>query len=371
MRYENEIGITLIALVVTIVVLLILAGVSISMLTGENGIITQAQESKLQTEIGKEKEEVNLAYTSAKSNKENFSDLVTDVEMNEELDKLNSTGTASGSVTITVTFESGRQYTINQETGEISGPESTLTDDDLKEIISKEDGDCFIDEHGNVFSTDKYNAIVTDENSFSILGNRDNEGYFRDQGYYGEIIDGKLEYEIPVFLKQGGTLYRLTEIGDATFYMEYQLKSIEIPKGVISIGSYAFSYCSSLTNITIPNSVTSIGYSAFGSCNSLTNITIPNSVTSIGSYAFSDCSSLTNITIPDSITSIEYGTFSDCSSLTNITIPKSVTSIGWSAFSVCDNLTTIYYKGTEEQWKQITIDSGNESLTNAEIKYNQ
>ena len=39
---KKEQGITLIALVVTIVVLLILAGVSISMLTGENGIVTQA-----------------------------------------------------------------------------------------------------------------------------------------------------------------------------------------------------------------------------------------------------------------------------------------------------------------------------------------
>ena len=39
-------GITLIALVITIIVLLILAGVSISMLTGDNGIITQAQKAK-------------------------------------------------------------------------------------------------------------------------------------------------------------------------------------------------------------------------------------------------------------------------------------------------------------------------------------
>ena len=39
-------GITLIALVITIIVLLILAGVSIAMLTGENGILTQAQNAK-------------------------------------------------------------------------------------------------------------------------------------------------------------------------------------------------------------------------------------------------------------------------------------------------------------------------------------
>ena len=59
-------GITLIALVVTIVVLLILAGVSISMLTGENGIITQAQNAKERTEIGEEKEAISVAYSGAK-----------------------------------------------------------------------------------------------------------------------------------------------------------------------------------------------------------------------------------------------------------------------------------------------------------------
>ena len=40
---RKEGGITLIALVVTIIVLIILAGVSISMIVGDNGIITQAE----------------------------------------------------------------------------------------------------------------------------------------------------------------------------------------------------------------------------------------------------------------------------------------------------------------------------------------
>ena len=48
-RTKNNNGITLIALVVTIVVLLILAGVSISMLAGENGIVIQSQKAKLET----------------------------------------------------------------------------------------------------------------------------------------------------------------------------------------------------------------------------------------------------------------------------------------------------------------------------------
>ena len=53
-------GITLIALVVTIVVLLILAAVSISMLTGENGVITQAQRARTENRGGTVEERVNL-----------------------------------------------------------------------------------------------------------------------------------------------------------------------------------------------------------------------------------------------------------------------------------------------------------------------
>ena len=62
---REERGITLIALVITIIVLLILAGVSIAMLTGENGILTQAQNAKNKTEEVEEKEKIQLAITEA------------------------------------------------------------------------------------------------------------------------------------------------------------------------------------------------------------------------------------------------------------------------------------------------------------------
>ena len=60
MKRTNEKGITLIALVLTIIVLLILVGVSISMLTGDNGILGQATNAKEQTEISSEKEAIQL-----------------------------------------------------------------------------------------------------------------------------------------------------------------------------------------------------------------------------------------------------------------------------------------------------------------------
>ena len=56
-RKKNK-GITLIALVITIIVLLILAGVSIATLTGDNGILTRASDAKEQTEIAEIKEQI-------------------------------------------------------------------------------------------------------------------------------------------------------------------------------------------------------------------------------------------------------------------------------------------------------------------------
>ena len=62
---KQQKGITLIALVVTIIILLILAGVSIAMLTSNNGVLTQAKSAKEKTGEKGEQERVNLAASSA------------------------------------------------------------------------------------------------------------------------------------------------------------------------------------------------------------------------------------------------------------------------------------------------------------------
>ena len=64
-------GITLIALVITIIVLLVLAAVSIATLTGENGILTRANEAKTETEEAKEDELRRLTALEAATNLEN------------------------------------------------------------------------------------------------------------------------------------------------------------------------------------------------------------------------------------------------------------------------------------------------------------
>ena len=77
---QNTRGITLIALVITIIVLLILAGVSISMLTGSNGILTQASNAKQATEESTEKEKRQLSQVEASTHLENYT--YTDTEEN-------------------------------------------------------------------------------------------------------------------------------------------------------------------------------------------------------------------------------------------------------------------------------------------------
>ena len=134
-KLKNTNGITLIALVVTIVVLLILAGVSISMLTGENGIITQAQESKLQTEIGKEKEYITLSVSAVKGDKISRGDTseITSGELQNEINNYTNEATVTGNGTLTVTYESGRSYEVDQD-GSITQKEE-LTPEEAKKIV--------------------------------------------------------------------------------------------------------------------------------------------------------------------------------------------------------------------------------------------
>ena len=82
-RKENK-GITLIALVITVIVLLILAGVSISMLTGNNSIITKAGEAKTATELTGIKEKIELKQVEEGSKKEELRYMTVE-EVNERI----------------------------------------------------------------------------------------------------------------------------------------------------------------------------------------------------------------------------------------------------------------------------------------------
>ena len=119
---KKEQGITLIALVTTIVVLLILASITIGAVSGEGGLIGNANEAKEKTEIANEKEVVDRAVVQAMG-KNKRGNLVRS-ELQDELDKI--TGEGETEVTIDevdygyfVKFlDSGRIYKVSRD-GEV------------------------------------------------------------------------------------------------------------------------------------------------------------------------------------------------------------------------------------------------------------
>ncbi len=125
--------------ILNIIVLLILAAVSIATLTGENGILTQAGNSKTQNEIGKEKEEIGLAYNGAKTEK--LGGEITAEDLNSEFTKNGVNATASGTGTITVKFtDTERSYKIDNN-GTVSEFEPVVAG----EIVKKTTKDNYTD----------------------------------------------------------------------------------------------------------------------------------------------------------------------------------------------------------------------------------
>ena len=152
----NNKGITLIALVITIIVLLILAGVSIAMLTGENGILTQAQNAKKETSIAEEKEQIALAYNAVKA--EEKGGAITVDKLDKELEKDEADATQEGT-NIKVTFrESKREYIIDENGNITEGTGTTPpTGDDNKATV----GEIVQPGEGNKeYTSGEYTAII-------------------------------------------------------------------------------------------------------------------------------------------------------------------------------------------------------------------
>ena len=81
---RRQSGITLIALVITVIVLLILAGISISMLTGKNSIINESRQAKDETQVAQETEILEIAVAHAMS--KNTQGSITESELRKELE---------------------------------------------------------------------------------------------------------------------------------------------------------------------------------------------------------------------------------------------------------------------------------------------
>ena len=114
-KFNKNKGITLIALVVTIIVLLILAGISISMLTGQNGILNRAAEAKEKNDVAQKEEQIKLAVMAALSD---GTGTLTIPNLKKELASYGITIAEDATFPVTV-GAGGNNYTI-AATGEVT-----------------------------------------------------------------------------------------------------------------------------------------------------------------------------------------------------------------------------------------------------------
>ncbi len=267
-------GITLIALVITIIVLLILAGVSIVTLTGENGILTQAEKAKTETNHANLEEQVKLAFLGSygKDGKLNYSELTKNLQNIEGMAGVPDSIT-EGSFPLTVT---------------VNGEEIKILED------------------GTIFNSGEWDKTASDEDCFYWASdNPSDEGYGTIIGYTAKIENyTKLRYpsrctEITF------SPYLSNEVGIDSFRSRAftnNILKVEIPGTVTSIGQDAFGHPSNtsfrqLEEVTIPSSVTSIAQGAFSGCTNLSSITIPNSVINMGDSVFTGWTSSQTINI--------------------------------------------------------------------------
>jgi hypothetical protein len=187
-KRDNECGITLIGLVITIIVLLILAGVSINSIIGENGILTKAQDAVSQTDIAEVTEKVQMDLVELQMNSNSRG--IDEESFVSVLSKYGEVGFDSDGEPVTLTTEKGNVIDVKDlYSGNFSadGPKLddsgllakkyTLTLDDATEItIPKDYG--LVDPLTEALVTEKeqYLNILTSENVENGIVIQDKEG---------------------------------------------------------------------------------------------------------------------------------------------------------------------------------------------------
>ena len=243
----------------TIVVLLILAGVSISTVLGNNGIIPRANEAKFKTDLANIQEEFTLYVTDKTVENSDFSvgslnasrDLLT---YNTQPDEEKGTGNISS------ILKSGtaQKYIQNKNFSIIKG-DLIYASQNAKELEWAQEVGLAI----NPYNIDENGVLLSSETNLMLVD------------------------------KATGTLVipdMVTAIGGGTFGNVKGVKKIIIPPTVTEIQANAFYRNTSLEEVVIQTKdglgVRSIGRAAFCGCQLLKDINIPDTVTYLRRFSF-------------------------------------------------------------------------------------
>lgn len=335
MKITKDKGITLIALVITIILMLILVGVTYKVAFSGDGILNTASESKFKAQLSQAIEEYEY-FLHVKSRE--------DVGFEESSLMIGKNGMTYNTRTpeetgniYTVISKAPKEYADSLEV--IKGELYYSNDNEKKQKWAQDLGlkispykivdGVLLSANDNLDLFEENTGTLVIPNSVTSIG----EGAFAN-------VEGLKIIIIPANVKeiQKNAFNGNTTLEKVIFETEIQ-NGVEV--GVEKIGENAFLGCESLVSIEMPDTVTELGADVFSGCSNLKNVKISKNIKTISSYAFYWCNSLESIIIPEGVTSIKSGTFNYCTNLKEIYIPSTVETISSTAFYKCDILNSI------------------------------
>lgn len=294
------------------------------MLTGDNGVLSNATAAKIQTELANYKEELGLFIIQKTMENADFDEKSLTVgkdSINYNTMKDGETGNIK-----TIMPDLKDEYLSNVQI--IKGSLSIKTQDKkiikIAQNIGIDVNPYDITEDGELVSSTGNLLLMGNDGSLVLPDGVKKIGYGAFSG-----VSGLKKIVIPA---------SVTEIEAYAFANNITLESVEIKGNLEKIGDYAFDDATNLKQINLPDSINYIGMRAFRKTG-ITEVTIPKRLENIEMEAFSSCP-IKKLILQEGIKSISDGVFTN-SEFESIELPSTLNSISSLAFSDCENLSNI------------------------------
>ena len=354
-KVKKQGGITLIALVITIIVLLILAAVTINALSGDNGILKRASQAKKGTNQSNVEEVTKLSINGLITDKLGDTSTITPEvladRINKDYNRTDVTAEGSEFPTNMIFGKEGLKVPVDIKLSVGSAEKNVegiySADIDESKIAPQ---DLFNYEPISTGSNNKI-ASTGDMSSLPLKEARITgiKPQYCNGGGYDKTTDQKdfndtnykINYEgitdtliVPYQVEIDGEIYKVTEVNLTVTGKGYnEIGTVSFPnieniiypdtvKKIIGVPNWdngKYTEKSVLKTCILPSKITEIPKELFKNSEELTEISIPKGITKIGEYAFLRCKALRNVNIPNGVTQIDYGAFSECSNLASVT----------------------------------------------------